>query len=576
MSWCAERLLLACGFALVAAAPAHATGELFTVAGTGRPGAVVDGSPATAAALEADLTVAALPGGGFAIGDGKRVRVVDASGRIRAFAGMSATDLAAEPDGSLLVGHCFRSSADDLAETGRVDRIAPDGTIRTVAGSARSDPLGDGGAATAGGLACATGVAALPGGGFVIADQGHHRVRRVDAGGTITTLAGTGEFPEARLTGSQMAARVAVDPSGLAVTPDGRVLIADDWACVVLEVRPDGLASVVAGSGIEGARHDDGRPAVAAAVCPKAVATAPDGSFLVADEGFARLTGEQPRVRRVGLDGRIATVAGTGRFVPNPPRRLERRGDGLPATLAELRPVSDISVAADGGVLIAEGIGDFDGEFVGGLIRYVAPPAPGLLAVAVVRDDQRFVPGRPFTVTVAATAPATVDIGTMSLAVPAGRTSVTVPAQANAPARVSLVATNAVGQIATDRVDLLPRGWLADDLARYAARGLIFRATDWTGVSGDALVGCRRFAPGRVDCALDDRGRDRCRAVVTIRLGADHRLRWGAYACPYRSRPSLRRRLRPFARADTSCEISDTGCVRLNGVLSPRRLTPWG
>ena len=314
MSWFAEGLVAA---------------TLFTVAGTGQPGPLGDGGSAGQAAIGPFASVAALEGGGFVIGERGRVRAVDASGRIRTIAGtgreghsgdggaatqakITPRDLAVAPDGSVLVGECVTDPANGFAEFGYVRRIAPDGTISTVVGAERHEPSGDGGPATRAALQCASGLAVAPDGGLLIADSGAYRVRRVDAAGTISTVAGTGELPDQRRSGSWPGTQVAMRPRDVTVTADGRALIADDWACAVYELRADGLTSVVAGTGAEGRRADDGRQAIAANVCPEAVAAAPDGGFLVADEGFARLTGEEPRLRRVAPDGRISTLAGTG------------------------------------------------------------------------------------------------------------------------------------------------------------------------------------------------------------------------------------------------------------------------
>jgi hypothetical protein len=69
------------------------------------------------------------------------------------------------------------------------------GTISTVAGS---DPFGDftgdGGPATAAALNDPSGVAVMPDGGYLIADAGNDRVRRVFPDGTINTVAGTGMY----------------------------------------------------------------------------------------------------------------------------------------------------------------------------------------------------------------------------------------------------------------------------------------------------------------------------------------------------------------------------------------------
>ena len=66
----------------------------------------------------------------------------------------------------------------------------PPATITTVAGNGALGFSGDGGPATAASLQFPSGVALDAAGNLYIADQNNHRIRRVDAGGTITTVAG--------------------------------------------------------------------------------------------------------------------------------------------------------------------------------------------------------------------------------------------------------------------------------------------------------------------------------------------------------------------------------------------------
>src|SRR5688572_31247637 len=60
--------------------------------------------------------------------------------------------------------------------------------ITTVAGGGST--LGDGGPATAAEITDPTAIAATADDGYVIADSGHGRIRKVSSSGTITTLAG--------------------------------------------------------------------------------------------------------------------------------------------------------------------------------------------------------------------------------------------------------------------------------------------------------------------------------------------------------------------------------------------------
>jgi streptogramin lyase len=111
-------------------------------------------------------------------------------------------------------------------------------------------------------------------------------------------------------------------PYDLAFDAEGRLYVADGLLHQVLRVDPGtGLSEVVVGTGEVGSEGDGG-PAVEATIQePVGIAFAPDGSLFVAD--FAA-----NRIRAVGPDGTISTIAGTGRD--------GRTGDGGPATKADL------------------------------------------------------------------------------------------------------------------------------------------------------------------------------------------------------------------------------------------------
>lgn len=186
-------------------------------------------------------------------------------------------------------------------------------------------------------VALPTGVASLPDGGFLIADRGVARVRRVAPDGIITTVAGTGAFNSSGDGGP--ATRAAVVPSSVAVQPDGGFLIVDTLAHRVRRVDPNGIITTVAGNGTDGFSGDGGPATEAQLNAPSDVAVMPDGGFLIADE-------LNHRIRRVTPDGRITTVAGinSGGF----------SGDGGPALAAQLDGPHGVAVAPDGSILIAE------------------------------------------------------------------------------------------------------------------------------------------------------------------------------------------------------------------------------
>src|SRR4051812_37779759 len=71
--------------------------------------------------------------------------------------------------------------------------LAAGGDITTVAGNGAAALSGDGGPATSASLNKPQGIVLAPGGGYYIADNFNHVVRKVDAAGNITRVAGTGQ-----------------------------------------------------------------------------------------------------------------------------------------------------------------------------------------------------------------------------------------------------------------------------------------------------------------------------------------------------------------------------------------------
>ena len=232
-----------------------------TLAGTGTRGYGGDGGPATAALLS-------YPGG-----------------------------LARGSDGSLYISDNNNS---------RIRRIGPDGVMSTYAGNGQYGGSGDGGQATQAMLAGPRGIALAPDGSLYITDPGNYKVRKVSPDGVITTFAGNGQSGDSGDGGPATQARL-MSPSALAVGPDGSLYIVDAGASRVRRVAPDGIITTVAGNG----QYDftgDGGPATSATLAyPYGVAVAPDGSLIIADS-------DNVRIRRVMPDGKIDTIAGNGEY----------------------------------------------------------------------------------------------------------------------------------------------------------------------------------------------------------------------------------------------------------------------
>ena len=159
-----------------------------------------------------------------------------------------------------------------------VRMIARDGTIATVAGNGKRGYSGEGAPATSATLFAPAAVAVSPDGSLYIADTNNHRVRRVDHGGNIATIAGTGDPGFAGDGGPATLAEIDT-PLGLAFDSHANLYIADSGNNRVRKVSADGSIKTVAGNG---------DPRMLSA--PSAVAIDPADVLYVADPGNHRIS----------------------------------------------------------------------------------------------------------------------------------------------------------------------------------------------------------------------------------------------------------------------------------------------
>jgi sugar lactone lactonase YvrE len=222
----------------------------------------------------------------------------------------------------------------------RIRRVdARTGLISTAAGTGADGFSGDGGPATVADLNLPTGLAFDAGGNLYVADTLNHRIRRVDAGGTITTVAGDGQARFAGDNGPGMIASLR-QPGGLAFDREGRLLIADVGNNRIRRLDGSGIITTVAGTGEYGFSGDGSSPLNAQLGNPQAVAADADGNLLIADSGNCR-------IRRItGADPLITTVAGNG--------DCAFYGDGGAAAESALSLARGVAVDSAGNVLIAD------------------------------------------------------------------------------------------------------------------------------------------------------------------------------------------------------------------------------
>lgn len=224
------------------------------------------------------------------------------------------------------------------ADNNTVRRVSADGTIRTVAGTGDEAFAGDGGPATQAKLDFTHDVAALPHGGFLIADMNNRRIRRVSRSGQIGTVAGDGN-PGPRGDGGPATRAQLNYPHAVAPLRGGGFLIANTENDEVRRVLRSGRIMRVAGTGARGYGGDGGPAAGAQLDQPFDVAPLHDGGFLIAEAG-------NDVIRKVSSSGRISTVAGTG--------VAGSGGDGGRATVAQLDHPHSVASLPGGGFLIAD------------------------------------------------------------------------------------------------------------------------------------------------------------------------------------------------------------------------------
>jgi len=328
-------------------------GTITTVAGTGTAGFSGDSGPATNAQLSGPSGVAVDGAGNLFIADttNQRIRTVDATGTITTVAGTGNSGFSgdgrpaisaqlADPVGVAVdpAGHLF------IADTGnnRIRKVQAAGTITTVAGTGAGGFSGDGGRAKRAQLSGPSGVAMDPAGNLFIADVGNNRIRTVDTAGTITTVAGTGSDTFSG-DGKPATSAQLYSPNGVAVDPAGNLLIADAFGNRIRTVDTTATIRTVAGTGASGFGGDGG-PATSAQltlgfVFPCGVAADPAGNLFIADV-------VNNRVRKVDTAGTITTVAGTGTF--------GFRSDGGPAAKAQFFYLSGVAVDPAGNLFIAD------------------------------------------------------------------------------------------------------------------------------------------------------------------------------------------------------------------------------
>ncbi|MBM3737539.1 MAG: hypothetical protein FJW39_17295 [Acidobacteria bacterium] len=245
----------------------------------------------------------------------KRITRITRLGERRTFAPeiKQPRDIAAAPNGDLFA-----------AESTRVWRITPSGSIVLHAGAAENAPVPEDVPSETASLASPIHLSFDTAGNLYVTEQSNRRVRRISTTGFIRTVADS---------------KLLADPVAAVMDSRGVLRVAEFASSRVVAIAPNGSLTVVAGDGRLGFGGDNSLATGARLNRPRDIALDRQGNLYIADS-------LNHRIRRVGVNGIITTVAGNG--------TRGFAGDGRLATQAQLNSPQGMLVDPAGALYIAD------------------------------------------------------------------------------------------------------------------------------------------------------------------------------------------------------------------------------
>ena len=281
------------------------TGVITTLVGDGEAGYSGDGGPAAQARLNEPYSLTVDSNGDIYIVDrlNAAVRKVDAvTGIISTVAGTGEPGYGGDGGPGPLAqlrepNDCFLDGRGGLLiadiQDQRIRRLdLKTGIINTFAGNGEKVRAGDGRPAAQASILGARAVCMDGSGNTYIAEREGNGVRKVDAGGIMSTLAGTGERGYSGDGGPASAATWGA-PKAIRCDAAGDVIVVDTENHAIRRINASGIVTTIAGGHLGG--DGDGGPATEAGLeRPHGCGIGPDGTLYIADSN-------NHRVRAVGL-----------------------------------------------------------------------------------------------------------------------------------------------------------------------------------------------------------------------------------------------------------------------------------
>lgn len=309
-------VLLSITFTLLSVQQAQASDEpiILTVVGDGSAGYSGDGGSASIAQLNGPSAIVFDKTGNMYIADSTnhRVRKVDVNGVITTIAG-TGTDGYSGDGGPAVTAQLRCPKALALDSNGDlfiadllsycIRKVDARGKISTVAGTGYSGYSGDNGAAICAQFTGIFGLTFDSKDNLYVAD--FMRIRKVDSSGIISTIAGSGYFDHSGDGGLAINADVGA-PWGLTIKNNNDLYFTDNGNNCVRKIDSCGMISTVAGIGMPnvGGYSGDGGPSTSARLhSPQAVIFDKTGNMYIADSS-------NNCIRKVDGTGIISTVVG--------------------------------------------------------------------------------------------------------------------------------------------------------------------------------------------------------------------------------------------------------------------------
>ena len=336
-------------------------GTITTVAGDGSFFFSGDNGPAYRASIAGPTGVVVDGQGNVYIADrnNNRIRIVDSIGMIRTLVGTGQQDyngdseLARETNLHLPFGVAMDKQGNLLIidrSHYRIRKVDPNGSaVITVAGSGKKEFAGDGGPAEGARLSFPYGIAIDAKDNIFFTDRSHHRIRKIDTKGIITTVVGNGIRGNVGDGGPALKSNIYA-PGDLEISDKGEIFF----------ISPSGFISLIRRVDTKGVIHhflDTAEERYKKAIM------VPESMALSSKQGLAVITQFSDlafdgkgnmyiadrinhQIRKVSAKGKITTIAGTG--------ESDFSGDGGPATKARFRDPQALTLDAEGNLYIAD------------------------------------------------------------------------------------------------------------------------------------------------------------------------------------------------------------------------------